>query len=222
MKKVLFIRSVEDLENVRLFNDYDRLTIIILNDVFFENGYNFVPINLENTDVIIYGFNNCINSISVKNEKRNYSGLFSKVKSLNVKYLRMYRADINGDEICGVLAGRVSGDVNVSGLFIDGVINCDALGGGIVGVCNNINVENSFINTIFNARGALGGLAAMAEDYKFNNSDLNISFNAKDFRLIDHYVAYLGKREGSYTRVLAKELSDEYDKKEETKLMLGL
>ena len=222
MKKVIFVKSIEDLENIRNFKDLDRLTIILLNDIYFDEGYYFSPINMSGTDVVIYGFNNSINSLTTKNKSINYSGLFSEVKSLYVKNLRMYRANINANEVCGILAGRVAGDVNISGVFIDGVINCDAIGGGIVGICKNINVNNSYINTTFNARGALGGLAAMADDYSFKDSYLNACFNAKEYRLIDHYVAYLGKREGVVAKAITVEANDHYERTQSIKLKNNL
>ena len=85
MNKIAVVKNLEDLEKLRKYTNVDKLTIFLLNDIYFEEGYYHLPIELKNTDVIIYGLYNGIYNLKVNNKTINNAGLFGSVKNLYVK-----------------------------------------------------------------------------------------------------------------------------------------
>ncbi|MBQ7790530.1 MAG: hypothetical protein IJ399_04625 [Bacilli bacterium] len=213
MNKIVIVKNLEDLEKLRKYTNVDKLTIFLLNDIYFEEGYYHLPIELKNTDVIIYGLYNGIYNLKVNNKTINNAGLFGSVKNLYVKNLKMSNVKITANEINGVIAGRVNEDVVVDGVELDSLITSDAVSGGVVGTCNNIAVRNSRIFTTISGRGVLGGLAGIADKYEMKNTFLKVSFqprykNKNENILIDRYVGYLGERENERVMALTEEVNE--------------
>ena len=219
MGKIAIVRKVEDLEKLRNYKDEERLTVFLLDNICFANGYYFLPINLPNTDVIIYGLNNCINNLNVNNLTVNNSGLFGSVKNLYVKNLRMRDAKIKGNEVCGILAGHVEFDLNIDGIEIEGLVNSDAISGGLIGTGHRIKITNSIIYPTIKGRGCLGGVAGMADTCDVENSIISATFKPTHIysngnNLIDQYVGYLGSRENKRVEALAQKVNDYLEDKE--------
>lgn len=221
MGKVAIVRKVEDLEKLRNYKDVERLTVFILGNISFENGYYFLPINLPNTDVVVYGLNNCINNLNVNNIKSFNSGLFGSVKNLYVKNLKMRDAKVKGTEMCGILAGYVEFELNVDGVEIEGIINSDAISGGLIGRGYNTKISNSIICPTIEGRGCIGGIAGMASTCEVNNSIISATFKPTEIRatgnLVDQYVGYLDSRENGRVAALTKEVNDYVEEKQMTK-----
>lgn len=222
MGKVAIVRKVEDLEKLRDYKNTERLTIFVLNNIYFEDGYYFLPINLPNTDVVIFGLNNMISNLNVNNIKVNNSGLFGSVKNLYVKNLRVRDAKIKGNEICGILAGHVEFDLKVDGVEIEGSVNSDAISGGLIGTGHGIQVSKSIICPTIKGRGCLGGVAGMADTCDIQDSLVSATFKPtqaykNENNLIDKYVGYLGSRENDRVEALTKEVNDYLEEKQMTK-----
>lgn len=222
MGKVAIVRKVEDLEKLRNYKDTERLTIFVLDNIYFEDGYYFLPINLPNTDVVIYGLNNSINNLNVNNLKVNNSGLFGSVKNLYVKNLRVRDAKVKGNEVCGILAGHVEFDLNVDGIEIEGTINSDAISGGLIGTGHVIKVTKSIICPTIKGRGCLGGIAGMADICLVDNTIVSATIkptviDVNGNNLIDQYVGYLSSRENERVEALAREVNDYLEEKQITK-----
>ena len=215
--KVVVIKNVNDIEKLRNLKNIERLTIFLLNDIYYEEEHYHLPIELENSDVVFYGLGNGIYNLQVNNKKINNAGLFGSVKNLYVKNLTMANAKIISNEINGVIAGSVSEDVFADGIEFDSIIQSDAISGGIVGACNNIEVKNSIVFTTISGRGVLGGLAGIADKYETKNCILNTSFKPiqnleKDKTLIDQYVGYLGTRENPRVMALTEQVNEYLEK----------
>lgn len=222
MGKVAIVRKVEDLEKLRNYKDAERLTVFVLENINFEDGYYFLPINLPNTDVVIYGLNNTINNLNVNNFKVNNSGLFGSVKNLYVKNLRLRDAKIKGNEICGILAGHVEFNLNVDGVEIEGTVSSDAISGGLIGTGHGIKVSKSIICPTIKGRGCLGGVAGMADTCYVDSTIVSATFKPTRIyengnNLIDQYVGYLGSRENERVEALTKEVNDYIEEKQITK-----
>lgn len=222
MGKVAIVRKVEDLEKLRNYKDAERLTIFILSNISFENGYYFLPINLPNTDVVVYGLNNTISDLNINNIKSFNSGLFGSVKNLYVKNLKMRDAKVKGTEICGILAGHVEFELNVDGVEIEGIINSDAISGGLIGTGHIIKVTKSTICPTIKGRGCLGGIAGMADICLVDGTVVSATIkptviDVNGNNLIDRYVGYLGSREKERVEVLTKEVNEYLEEKQMTK-----
>lgn len=215
--KIVIIKNVEDIEKLRTLKNAERVFIFLLGDVYFEEGHYHLPIDLKDTDVVIYGLCNGIYNMQVNNKKINNAGFFGSVKNLYVRNLKISNAKIISNEVNGVIAGNVTGNVVVDGLESDSLITSDAISGGVVGACNNIDVKNSIIFTTISGRGVLGGLAGIADKYEIENSVLNPSFkptyeNDNSKILIDQHVGYLGTRENTRVLALTKEVNEYLEK----------
>lgn len=222
MGKVVVVRKVEDLEKLRNYKDVERLTVFVLENIYFEDGYYFLPINLPETDVIIYGLNNSINNLNVNNVKVNNSGLFGSVRNLYVKNLKFRDAKIKGNEVCGILAGHVEFDLNVDGLEVEGFVNSDAISGGLIGTGHGIKVSKSIICPTITGRGCLGGVAGMADTCDVDSTVVSATFKpTRIYRnqnnLIDQYVGYLGSRENARVEALTKEVNEYVEQKQAIK-----
>lgn len=216
--KTIIVKSIKDLEKIRGIKKVERLTIFIMKDIYIQDEYNHTPIELENTDVVIYGLSNGIYNLQINNRNKNNAGLFGNVRNLYVKNLKLSNVVIKSNEINGTLAARVVENVEVDGLELDSVIESDAVSGGIVGTCNEIEVKNSQIFTTISGRGVLGGLSGIAEKYKIENTILSASFkpaNIKLYRniLVDLYVGYLGEKENARVALLTEEANEYVENK---------
>lgn len=225
MTKVVVVRNVEDFEKIRKAKGCDKLTVFILNDVDFEDGHLFLPIDLSGTEVCIYGLGNTINNLTINNVFAKQSGLFSCVKNLFVKKLKVTRAKVIGDEICGVLAGRVDESFIADELYINSEVNCYAISGGVIGVADTVYVNDSTICTTLSGKGVLGGLAGMAENCFVNESNVDVTFkpvNGKFTRknMIDSYVGYLGERENPRVEAMVREVCEYLEEKDILRLTL--
>lgn len=215
--KMVLIKNTNDIEKLRNLKNTERVTIFLLNDIYFKEEQYHLPINLENSNVIFYGLNHSINNLQINNKNKNNTGLFSSVKNLYVRNLKISNAKLISNEVNGLIAGEVKEDVFVDGLELDSVIISDAISGGIVGACNNIDVKNSIIFSTISGRGVLGGLAGIAEKYRIENIILNTSFKPnsvlpKEKSLIDQYVGYLGERENPRVMALTEQVNEQIEK----------
>lgn len=219
MNKIVVVRKVEDLEKLREIGNPEKLTVFVLNDIHFEDGYYFLPINLPETDVIIYGLCNGIYNLTVNNKTINNCGLFGSVRNLYAKNLKISRAKIYGNEVCGILAGHVEFAFNGDGLEIEGIIKSDAISGGVIGTGHDINISNSIICPTISGRGCLGGVAGMADTCNVNNSVVSATFKPNYIypngnNLIDNYVGYLGTRENPRVEAMVSEVYEYLEKKD--------
>lgn len=216
--KTIIVKSIKDLEKIRGIKKVERLTIFIMKDIYIQDEYNHTPIELENTDVVIYGLSNGIYNLQINNRNKNNAGLFGNVRNLYVKNLKLSNVVIKSNEINGTLAARVVENVEVDGLELDSVIESDAVSGGIVGTCNEIEVKNSQIFTTISGRGVLGGLSGIAEKYKIENTILSASFKPANTKLcrnilVDLYVGYLGEKENVRVALLTEEANEYVENK---------
>lgn len=226
MNKTVVIRKEEDFDKIRELKGCDKLTIFILSDVYFEEGHLFLPIDLTGTEVCIYGLGNTLNNFNVNNVYSKQSGLFSNVKNLYVKKLKVTRAKVVGDEICGILAGHVDETFIGDELYVNSEVDCHAISGGVVGVAKTVCINDSTILTTLSGKGVLGGIAGMADNCYVNESIVNATFKPKmqsvsKKNMLDTYVGYLGSRENPRVSALTKEVLDYLDQNEELKLRLG-
>ena len=216
--KTLIVKNIKDLEKIRNMKNIERLTIFIMKDIYIQDEYNYTPIELENTDVVIYGLCNGIYNLQINNRNKNNAGLFGNIRNLYVRNLKLSNVVIKSNEINGTLAARVAENVEIDGVEIDSVIESDAVSGGVVGTCNEIEVKNSQIFTTISGRGVLGGLAGIAEKYNLENTLLNASFKPSNTKLcrnilVDLYVGYLGEKENARVALLTEEVNEYVENK---------
>lgn len=225
MSKVVIVRKVEDFDKIRDAKGSEKLTIFLLNDVSFEEGHLLLPIDLTGTEVCIYGLGNTINNLKINNVHAKQSGLFSSVKNLYVKKLKVTRAKVIGDEICGVLAGHVDESFVADELYVNSDVDCHAISGGVIGSANTVYINDSTICTTLSGNGVLGGIAGMADNCFVNESVVNVTFKPKSKlvgkkNLLDGYVGYLGTREGAIADAMVEEVYEYLESKNQMRLML--
>lgn len=225
MKNIVVIRKVEDLEKIREAKNCDKLSVYLLNDISFDEGHFLLPIDLENTDVIFYGLGNTINNLTINNVMSKCSGLFSNVKSLCVKKLKVTDASVIGEEVCGTLAGYVKEDFAADELELHSVVDSEAMSGGVVGIAKNINIKDSLICTNISGKGVIGGIAGSADACEVNNSIVNVSLKPKTSfvsskLLFDTYVGYLGSREKLRVFALTEDVFEYLEERDSYKLTL--
>lgn len=225
MNKVVVIRKEEDFDKIRSVKGCEKLTVFILSDVNFEDGHLFLPIDLSGTEVSIYGLGNTLNNLTINNVDSKQVGLFSSVKNLYVKKLKVTKAKVNGDEVCGVLAGHVDESFIADELYMDSDVDCHAISGGVIGSADTVFINESTICSSLSGVGVLGGIAGMADNCFVNESIVNTTFKPKSKyagkrSLIDTYVGYLGSREGVIADLMVEEVFKSLEEKNSMKLVL--
>ena len=225
MNKVVVARNVFDLEKLRECKGSEKVTLFILNDIHFDEENSFYPINLENTDVIVYGLTNTLHDLVIEAKYNNYVGLFSNVRNLYVKNLNVKNALVLGNEVCGILAGHIDEELSVDGCDISGSIISDAITGGLAGSAGKVNVNKSLICSTISGRGCLAGVAGMADSCDMNDSLVNATFKPTQIVrngkcLIDQYVAYLGTKEAPRVEKMAMDVNDFLEERNACKRML--
>ena len=104
---------------------------------------------------------------------------------------------------------------------IEGIINSDAISGGLIGRGYNTKISNSIICPTIEGRGCIGGIAGMASTCEVNNSIISATFKPTEIRatgnLVDQYVGYLDSRENGRVAALTKEVNDYVEEKQMTK-----
>ncbi|MGM9878341.1 MAG: hypothetical protein ACI33S_06820 [Bacilli bacterium] len=173
--KIVVIESKKDLDSIRNIDD-DRILLFFVKDIKFDGE--FEPINKENCEIIIFGNNCTLENIVINKPNTNDIGLFSKVKSMNVRDLKILNSHIKSGEVCGSLVGRVDNSIKAKNVTVYANIDSDSIIGGIVGSTRTANISNCSISGNFSARGIIGGLIGICNSFEGNKNNIDsFSFN---------------------------------------------
>jgi len=159
--RVIIIKNVEDLEKINKLHEGLNV-ILIRNNINLEN-INFKPIDAEDSDVIIYGFNKTIYNLNIDNKENMYTGLFSKVRNIYVRNITITNVNIKGGSCIGILAGYVENKTEMVDALVRGKLEGLSHIGGVVGVTKNIITKKSFVKPTIKAKDVVGSITAMAE-----------------------------------------------------------
>ena len=211
--KLIVIRRQSDLENIKNIEE-DIILLFLANNIKL-NG-EFIPINKENSDIIILGNGFTIEGLYINREDENYNGIFSKVRNLNVRDLNVLNANIKSGEVCGVLAGDVEENLKARNISINANISADSIVGGLVGNAKNSNIKSCNISGQFTSRGIMGGLVGMSHTFEGDNNEIyNFEFiisSSYPKNTIYNDVGYLTSREEEELIMKLRPLMDD-DKK---------
>lgn len=194
--KIIVIGNQEDLDSIRNIED-DRFLLFFTKNIKFEGE--FEPINKENSEIIIFGNNCTLENITINKPNTNDIGLFSKVKSINVRDLKILNSRIKSGEVCGSLVGSVDNSIKAKNVTIYANIDSDSIIGGIAGSTRTANISNCSISGNFSARGVIGGLIGICNFFEGNKNNIHsFSFNTDPNHTkctIHLDVGYLSERE---------------------------
>lgn len=232
MKENLFvINSVEDFKKIRNLKEGKKVVIIFSNDIDLKEYKDFEPIDAHSNDVEIIGCYHEVKNLTIKKPNNNYVGLFSCVKNLTISNIQFNGILVEGNELCGSIAGEVIENLNVNNSAFTTCIRSDAFGGGIVGCAGDINTENIIVNTVVSGRGALGGIAGCARNLECDDKTIVNSTLCDSYRNIarntatHERVGYLSSREDKNIEFMVQDavsrLPVEIDEKE-MKLLLSM
>ena len=143
--KVLFIKNINEFNELRNINGDTRVTAILLDDLDFK-GENFEPIEFNGkVDLILRGFGMNIKNMNIISEKDD-TGIFRKLNNLNIKDVNFFNIHTYGKSNSGSIVGRVDNKLTLIHSLI--ATRVSALGGNglALGACETfIDHNNTFV-----------------------------------------------------------------------------
>ena len=169
-EKVIYIRKVEDLDKIRELdqNIYHTVYLIIKNNIDFQLK-NFKPIDAGNMKVVIKGNNHMFRDLTISNEDKLDTGLFSRTKDFEIYDLRVYTSIIHGSSCVGALVGTVDGNAIVKNVQLLGRIIGESHCGGLFGTVNVLRIEDSIASTSMEGIDVVGGVVGLSNKVIMRN-----------------------------------------------------
>lgn len=175
--KVLFIKNINEFNELRNINGDTRVTAILLDDLDFK-GENFEPIEFNGkVDLILRGFGLNIKNMNIISEKDN-TGIFRKLNNLNIKDVNFFNIHTYGKSNSGSIVGRVDNKLTLIHSKIISEVNGNAMVGGICGLAKKVKLIDSLIATRVSALGGNGlALGACETFIDHNNTFVKLGKN---------------------------------------------
>ena len=200
---VYYIGNAKDFNKLKYLKSYIMPILVINNDIDFQ-GIKFDPVDVEKLDVIIKGNNFTFSNLTIDNDRKPNTGLFSKVKSLQVIDLNIVNCNIKGGVNTGSLAGKVDKNVLLYNTSISGIIDCEAYGGIAIGCCDDLTMDKTSIISSVKGYDIVGGVAGMVNSIK--SYDNNVKSTVKSVGKAKGDIAgYNSEAESARIAKMAKE-----------------
>lgn len=167
--KVLFVKNVDEFNELRKIDGDDRVTVILLDDLDFK-GQNFEPIDFDGkVDLILRGFGMNINNINILSEEDNV-GIFKKLNNLNIKDVNFFNIHVNGKSNTGSIVGRVDNKLTLIHSKIISQTSGNTFVGGVCGLAKKVKLVNSLVATKVDAMVDSGLALGGCESFKEHNN----------------------------------------------------
>ncbi len=167
--KVLFVKNIDEFNELRKIDGDARVTVILLDDLDFK-GQNFEPIDFDGkVDLILRGFGMNINNVNILSEEDNV-GIFKKLNNLNIKDVNFFNIHVNGKSNTGSIVGRVDNKLTLIHTKIISEVNGNTMVGGICGLAKKVKLIDSLIATRVSALGGNGLALGACETFIDHNN----------------------------------------------------
>lgn len=167
--KVLFVKNIDEFNELRKIDGDARVTVILLDDLDFK-GQNFEPIDFDGkVDLILRGFGMNINNVNILSEEDNV-GIFKKLNNLNIKDVNFFNIHVNGKSNTGSIVGRVDNKLTLIHTKIISEVNGNTMIGGICGLAKKVKLIDSLIATRVSALGGNGLALGACETFIDHNN----------------------------------------------------
>lgn len=167
--KVLFVKDIEDFNELRNLDGDVRATVILLDDLDFK-GKKFEPIEFNGeVDLILRGFGMNISNMDIICDKDN-CGIFSNVNNLNIKDVNFFNIHTVGKNNTGSIVGKVNNKLTLIHSKIISKVNGEDMVGGICGTAKRVKIIDSLIATKVNALSNSGLALGACESFKDHNN----------------------------------------------------
>ena len=167
--KVLFIKNINEFNELRNINGDTRVTAILLDDLDFK-GENFEPIEFNGkVDLILRGFGLNIKNMNIISEKDD-TGIFRKLTNLNLKDVNFFNIHVNGKSNTGSIVGRVDNKLTLIHSKIISQTSGNTFVGGVCGLAKKVKLVNSLVATKVDAMVDSGLALGGCESFKEHNN----------------------------------------------------
>lgn len=167
--KVLFVKNIDEFNELRKIDGDARVAVILLDDLDFK-GKNFEPIDFDGkVDLILRGFGMNINNVNILSEEDNV-GIFKKLNNLNIKDVNFFNIHVNGKSNTGSIVGRVDNKLTLIHTKIISEVNGNTMVGGICGLAKKVKLIDSLIATRVSALGGNGLALGASETFIDHNN----------------------------------------------------
>lgn len=186
--KIIVVKTIEDLEKIREVKS-GKAVIILKNDLDLKEVENFTSINIPNTSIIIYGGGHKIYNMNI-DSCLDSVGMFSEVNNLYVRNILFDSANVKGNYEVGILAGHVSGKLDVKDSLFNGKIEGNAFVGGIAGLTEETEFKSVDVFAEIKGEEFVGGLVGLTRHYiskgigNFEKIDANGEFKNREYGLV--------------------------------------
>lgn len=163
--KVLFVKNIEEFNELRNLNGDVRATVILLDDLDF-NDKNFEPIEFNGcVDLVLRGFGMNISNMDIICDKDN-CGIFANVNNLNIKDVNFFNIHTVGKNNTGSIVGSVNNKLTLIHSKIISKVNGENMVGGICGTAKKVKIIDSLIATKVNGLSNSGLALGSCESFK--------------------------------------------------------
>lgn len=167
--KVLFVKDIEEFNELRNLDGDVRATVILLDDLDFK-GKKFAPIEFNgNVDLILRGFGMNISNMDIISDKNN-CGIFANVNNLNIKDVNFFNIYTVGKNNTGSIVGSVNNKLTLIHSKIISKVNGENMVGGICGTAKKVKIVDSLIATKVSALSKSGLALGACESFKDHNN----------------------------------------------------
>lgn len=167
--KVLFVKNIEEFNELRNLDGDVRATVILLDDLDF-NDKNFEPIEFNGcVDLVLRGFGMNISNMDIICDKDN-CGIFANVNNLNIKDVNFFNIHTVGKNNTGSIVGSVNNKLTLIHSKIISKVNGENMVGGICGTAKKVKIIDSLIATKVNGLSNSGLALGSCESFKDHNN----------------------------------------------------
>ena len=167
--KVLFVKNIDEFNELRNINGDTRVTVILTDDLNFK-GKDFEPIEFDGkVDLVLRGFGMNITNMNISSEKEDCA-IFSNLNNLNVKDVNFLNIHVNGLSNVGSIVGKVDNKLTINHSKIISHVSGNAFVGGICGLAKNVKLVDSLIATKVDAMAGSGLAVGACESFKEHNN----------------------------------------------------
>lgn len=165
--KVIVVKTIEDLERIREVKS-GKVVIILKGDLDLKAIKNFTSINIPHTSVILYGKGHTIYNMNIESNEDSV-GMFKEVDNLYVRNILFDSATVKGNDEVGILAGHVSGKLDVKDSLFNGSVEGKSFVGGVAGLTEESDFKGTDVFADIKAEEFVGGLVGLTRHYKSKN-----------------------------------------------------
>lgn len=163
--KVLFVKNIEEFNELRNLNGDVRATVILLDDLDFNNK-KFEPIEFNGcVDLVLRGFGMNISNMDIICDKDN-CGIFANVNNLNIKDVNFFNIHTVGKNNTGSIVGSVNNKLTLIHSKIISKVDGENMVGGICGTAKKVKIIDSLIATKVNGLSNSGLALGSCESFK--------------------------------------------------------